>query len=87
MQLMPGTARLYGVRDRQDPHQNIEGGVRYLKDLINMFNGNVELAVAAYNAGENAVKKYGYRIPPYKETQLYVRKVSDLSKKYRSRAI
>jgi soluble lytic murein transglycosylase-like protein len=87
MQLMPGTAKNYGVYDRQDPRQNIEGGVRYLKDLITMFEGNLELALAAYNAGENAVIKYGYRIPPYKETQLYVRKVSELSQKYKSRAI
>lgn len=87
MQLMPGTARSYGVYDRQDPRQNIDGGVRYLKDLLVMFDGNLKLALAAYNAGENAVKKYGYQIPPYKETQHYVRKVSDLSKKYKSQAI
>ncbi len=87
MQLMPATARSYGVYDRQDPRQNIDGGVRYLKDLLVMFDGDMKLALAAYNAGENAVKKYGYRIPPYKETQHYVRKVSDLSQKYKSQAI
>lgn len=87
MQLMPATAKRYGVYDRQNPQQNIDGGVRYLKDLLEMFDGNVNLALAAYNAGENAVKKYGYRIPPYKETQHYVRKVGDLSKKYRSQSI
>jgi soluble lytic murein transglycosylase-like protein len=87
MQLMPGTAKRYGVHDRQNPEQNIEGGVRYLRDLLEMFDGNVQLALAAYNAGENAVKKYGYRIPPYKETQHYVKKVSDLSQKYQAQAI
>lgn len=85
MQLMPGTAKNYGVSDRQDPHQNIEGGVRYLRDLLKMFEGDLELALAAYNAGENAVKKYGYRIPPYKETQHYVRKVRDLVEQYKGR--
>ena len=87
MQLMPATAQNYGVGNRQDPSQNIDGGVRYLKDLLLMFNGDVQLAVAAYNAGEFAVKKYGNRIPPYKETQQYVRKVSDLSVRYKSQAI
>lgn len=87
MQLMPGTAKNYGVHDRQNPEQNIEGGVRYLKDLITLFNGNVTLALAAYNAGEHAVIKYGYRIPPYEETQLYVRKVNELSLRYKSQAI
>jgi soluble lytic murein transglycosylase-like protein len=87
MQLMPGTAKNYGVYDRQDPRQNIEGGVKYLKDLLIMFNGDTRLALAAYNAGENAVKKYGNRIPPYKETQHYVKKVSALSVQYKSQAI
>jgi len=87
MQLMPCTARLYGVRDRPDPQQNISDGVRYHKYSIKMFAGNVELALDAYNAGENAVKRHGNRIPPYQETQHYVRKVSDLSLKYKSRAI
>ncbi|GAB1258557.1 hypothetical protein NBRC116494_30590 [Aurantivibrio plasticivorans] len=87
MQLMPGTAQRYGVTNRQDPRQNISGGVRYLKDLLEMFDGNVELAVAAYNAGENAVKKHGNRIPPYRETKHYVRKVSELSQRYKSQTI
>ena len=87
MQLMPGTARQYGVYDRQDPRQNIDGGVRYLKDLLVLFEGDVSLALAAYNAGEYAVKKYGNRIPPYRETQHYVRKVNELSQKYKARTI
>jgi len=75
MQLMPETARRFGVNDRNDPNQNVEGGIRYLKHLINLFEDNVRLAVAAYNAGENAVMKYNYSIPPYPETQNYVRQV------------
>lgn len=84
MQLMPATARRYGVRDRHNAEQNVEGGTRYLRDLLDMFDDNTELALAAYNAGENAVKKYGYQIPPYKETQNYVRRVKTLSARYRS---
>jgi len=84
MQLMPGTAQRYGVTNRQDPHQNIDGGVRYLKDLLDMFDGNVDLAVAAYNAGENAVKKYGNRIPPDQETRHYVRRVAELGQQYKA---
>ncbi len=75
MQLMEATAARYGVYDRNDPVQNISAGTRYLKDLLAMFNDNVELAVAAYNAGEGAVKKYNNTIPPYRETQNYVRQV------------
>ncbi len=73
MQLMPGTAARYGVRDIYDPAQNIEGGTRYLRDLLKLFGGRVDLALAGYNAGEGAVMKYGNRVPPYKETQNYVR--------------
>ena len=72
MQLMPETAMRYGVENRFDPAQNVDGGVRYLRDLMAMFNGNLSLALAAYNAGEGAVIKYGRRIPPYPETQQYV---------------
>ena len=75
MQLMPGTARRFGVTDRQDPVQNVDGGTRYLKELLGMFNSNLDLAVAAYNAGEGAVMKYNNSIPPYPETQNYVRQV------------
>ena len=80
MQLMPDTARRFGVTDRNDPDQNVDGGTRYLKYLIKMFNPNLELAVAAYNAGENAVIKYNNSIPPYPETQNYVKQVLALYK-------
>jgi len=82
MQLMPGTARRYAVKDAFDPMQNIRGGTRYLRDLLDMFDNNTELAVAAYNAGENAVIRYGRKIPPYRETQAYVPKVMRLYNKY-----
>lgn len=75
MQLMPGTAKRYGVVDRNNPVQNIDGGTHYLKDLLKMFNSNLDLAVAAYNAGEGAVMKYNNSIPPYPETQNYVKTV------------
>jgi len=84
MQLMPETARRYGVADSLDPEQNIRGGTKYLSDLLRMFNNNLELAVAAYNAGENAVIRHGYNIPPYRETLAYVPKVLKLQKKYSS---
>lgn len=87
MQLMPDTARRYGVTNRNDPADNLMGGARYLAYLLNIFNQNVKLAVAAYNAGENAVIKYGYQIPPYKETQNYVQKVSALYEQYRKSLI
>lgn len=75
MQLMPDTARRFGVYDRNDPDQNVDGGTRYLKHLIGLFGPNLDLAVAAYNAGENAVIKYNNSIPPYPETQNYVKQV------------
>lgn len=84
MQLMPETARRYGVGNSFDPEQNILGGTRYLSDLLQIFDNNLELAVAAYNAGENAVIRHGYNIPPYRETRAYVPKVLKLQKKYRS---
>jgi soluble lytic murein transglycosylase-like protein len=74
MQLMPATAKRLGVIDSFDPLQNIEGGAKYLRVLLDLFNNDVSLALAGYNAGEYAVMKYGNRIPPYQETQAYVPK-------------
>ena len=85
MQLMPDTAKRYGVRNIMDPSENITGGVKYLRDLISMFNGNLELAVAAYNAGENAVLRHGNRVPPYAETVNYVPKVLGFYRKFQTR--
>lgn len=76
MQLMPATARRLGVTNIYDPQQNIEGGVKYMRMLLNMFGGDVNLALAGYNAGEGAVMKYGNNIPPYNETREYVRRIS-----------
>lgn len=84
MQLMPATAKRYGVKNPLDPAQNIHGGARYLRDLVRMFNNDLHLAVAAYNAGENAVVKYGNRIPPYRETMIYVPRVMTYYKKYQT---
>ena len=75
MQLMPATAERYGVGNYWDPRENLEGGARYLRDLLALFDQNLRLALAAYNAGERAVEKYGNKIPPYPETQGYVKKV------------
>lgn len=77
MQLMPGTASRFGVSNIWDPKQNIEGGARYMRFLLDLFSGDVRLALAGYNAGEGAVMKYGYRVPPYSETQEYVRRIGN----------
>ncbi|MCG3200503.1 MAG: Membrane-bound lytic murein transglycosylase F [Gammaproteobacteria bacterium] len=87
MQLMPETGRRYGVSNRYDPFQNVHGGTRYLRDLMDMFSNNVVLAVAGYNAGENAVIQYGRKIPPYAETQEYVRRVVQYFKQYADEGI
>ena len=84
MQLMPETAQRYGVTDRFDPVQNLHGGARYLNDLLKMFNGNLSLTLAAYNAGENNVLKYGNQIPPFQETRNYVPRVLNLYRKYQA---
>ena len=72
MQLMPATAARYGVTNRHDTAQNLEAGIHYLKDLLDQHQGNLTLALAAYNAGAGAVSRHGQRIPPYRETMLYV---------------
>lgn len=77
MQLMPGTAARFGVTNIYDPKQNIDGGVKYMRWLMDLFGGDIALALAGYNAGEGAVLKYGRQIPPYKETQEYVRRITD----------
>ncbi|MFT7389289.1 MAG: soluble lytic murein transglycosylase-like protein [Candidatus Endobugula sp.] len=84
MQLMPATAKRFGVSDAFDPVDNIRGGTTYFKDLLRMFNGDLQLSLAAYNAGENAVKRYNNRIPPFKETQEYVKKVIKRYDEYRN---
>lgn len=76
MQLMPATARRFGVTKIYDPKQNIDAGVKYMRWLLDTFNGDVVLALAGYNAGEGAVMKYGWNIPPYRETQEYVRRIT-----------
>ena len=76
MQLMPGTGARFGVRNPFDPAQNISGGTRYLRELLNRFNNRVDLVLASYNAGEGAVIKFGHKVPPYQETRNYVKQIS-----------
>ena len=83
MQLMPPTARNLGVANSLDPAQNVDGGVRYLKQLMALYSGNLELSLAAYNAGPGAVERHG-GIPPYRETQQYVKKIGNLYGSLRS---
>ena len=83
MQLMPPTARRFGVTDSYDAAQNIRGGVQYLSWLLKRFNGNLTLAAAGYNAGEGAVDRHG-GVPPYSETQYYVKRVAQLADRYRT---
>jgi soluble lytic murein transglycosylase-like protein len=83
MQLMPATARRYKVKDSFDPAQNIHAGAQYLSSLLAQFGNDIPLALAAYNAGENNVRKYRGRIPPFPETMAYVPKVMGLYQRYR----
>ena len=83
MQLMPETAKRYGVSNRRNPSANVNGGTRYLRDLLKMFDNKLELALAAYNAGEGAVKEHGNKVPPYRETRNYVKKVIAYYREYR----
>lgn len=76
MQLIPDTARRFGIKNPYDPQQNIDGGTRYLKWLLDRFDGDVKLTLAGYNAGEQAVKRFGNKVPPYKETQQYVNHIT-----------
>jgi soluble lytic murein transglycosylase-like protein len=87
MQLLPGTARRYGVSNAYDPWQSILGGARYLSDLLRLFDQDVTLALAAYNAGEQAVERYGRRIPPYRETMAYVPRVLAHYRSFASRSM
>jgi len=76
MQLMPDTGARFGMRHPFSPGENIAAGTRYLKQLLNRFNGRVDLVLASYNAGEGAVVKFGHKVPPYRETRDYVRRIS-----------
>jgi soluble lytic murein transglycosylase-like protein len=87
MQLMPGTAKRYGVANAFDPEQNIDGGARYLRDQIRRFNGDLSLVLAAYNAGENAVARNNNRIPQYRETLEYVPKVLSHYRRIQARSM
>jgi soluble lytic murein transglycosylase-like protein len=79
MQLMPATAQRFGVKDPFDPRENVRGGVAYLRQLLDRYENNEQLALAAYNAGPGAVDKYGQSVPPYKETRNYVKQISQMT--------
>jgi len=87
MQLMPDTSKRFAVTNPQDPEQNIVAGAKYLRELQTMFKGDTRLALAAYNAGPNAVVKHGFKIPPFAETQQYVPKVMALYRKLSTKAV
>ena len=87
MQLLPSTARRYGVGNPFDPEQNLRGGARYLSYLLKRYDNNLELTLAAYNAGEEAVERYGRHVPPYRETREYVPAVLRLYKQFLTKAI
>ena len=82
MQLMPATQKNYAVKNPYNPSQNIHAGTAYLKHLLNKYKNNVRLSLAAYNAGETAVKKYDNNVPPYRETENYIKRVTILQKRY-----
>ena len=86
MQLMPRTAEVLGVKDSFDPEQNIDGGTRYLRDLMAKYKSNLTLALAAYNAGPDSVDKYGHRVPPYLETMKYVQRITKTYAKLKQKA-
>ncbi len=83
MQLMPATQKTYAVTNPYNPTQNIQAGTAYLKHLMNKYNNNIRLSLAAYNAGETAVKKYDNNVPPYTETENYIKRVKILQKRYK----
>ena len=83
MQLMPETARRFGAKNPFNPTQNIRAGVRYLRTLMDLFDNDLELVIAAYNAGENAVIRAGRKVPPYSETMTYVPRVLEYYRRYR----
>lgn len=85
MQVMPETGKRYGVTHLRDPLQNVNAGAHYLRDLLRRFDNNLQLALAAYNAGEQAVLRHGKRIPPYRETMQYVPRVLALYKKFQGK--
>lgn len=83
MQLMPATQKVYGVVNPFDPSQNINAGSEYLSHLLNTYKGNINLALAGYNAGETAVAKYNNSVPPYEETENYIKRINILRKRYK----